>query len=54
MIKNNYDFTYTDYKIIKDNKIKKITVPNIYNYKKFTHNSSINTCGIILKKKNNK
>jgi glycosyltransferase involved in cell wall biosynthesis len=54
MTKNNYDFTYTDYKIIKDNKIKKITVPNNYNYEKFIHNSSINTCGIILKKKNNK
>ena len=51
MTKNNYDFTYTDYKIIKDKKIKKITVPNNYNYEKFIHNSSINTCGIILKKK---
>ena len=51
MISNNYHFTYTDYKIIKNNQIKKITVPDSYNYKKFIHNSSINTCSIILKKK---
>jgi teichuronic acid biosynthesis glycosyltransferase TuaG len=51
MMTNNYDFTYTDYKIIKNNKIKTIKVPNYFNYKKFIHNSSINTCSIILKKK---
>jgi teichuronic acid biosynthesis glycosyltransferase TuaG len=51
MMTNNYDFTYTDYKIIKNNKIKKIKVPDYFNYKKFIHNSSINTCSIILKKK---
>jgi teichuronic acid biosynthesis glycosyltransferase TuaG len=51
MLSNNYDFTYTDYKIIKNNKIKKITVPDCYNFKKFIHNSSINTCTMILKKK---
>ena len=51
MISNNYDFTYTDYKIIKNNKIKTITVPDYFNYKKFIHNSSINTCSVILKKK---
>ena len=51
MLSNNYDFTYTDYKIIKNNQIKKITVPDFYNYKKFIHNSSINTCSMILKKK---
>jgi teichuronic acid biosynthesis glycosyltransferase TuaG len=51
MINNNYDFTYTDYKIIKNNKIKTITVPDYFNYKKFIHNSSINTCSVILKKK---
>jgi hypothetical protein len=50
MITNNYDFTYTDYKIIKNNKIKKIKVPDYFNYKKFIHNSSINTCSVILKK----
>ena len=51
MLSNNYDFTYTDYKIIKNNQIKKITVPDFFNYKKFIHNSSINTCSMILKKK---
>jgi len=51
MLINKYDFTYTDYKIIKNNKIKKIKVPDYFNYKKFIHNSSINTCSIILKKK---
>jgi teichuronic acid biosynthesis glycosyltransferase TuaG len=51
MITNNYDFTYTDYKIIKNNKIKTIKVPDYFNYKKFIRNSSINTCSIILKKK---
>ena len=51
MVNNNYDFTYTDYKIIKNNQIKKITVPEFFNYKKFIYNSSINTCSMILKKK---
>jgi teichuronic acid biosynthesis glycosyltransferase TuaG len=51
MMANNYDFTYTDYKIIKNNKIKTIKVPDYFNFKKFIHNSSINTCSIILKKK---
>ena len=51
MLRNNYDFTYTDYKIIKNNQIKKIIVPNFYNYKRFIHNSSINTCSMIIKKK---
>jgi teichuronic acid biosynthesis glycosyltransferase TuaG len=51
MMSNNYDFTYTDYKIIKNNKITTIKVPDYFDYKKFIHNSSINTCSIILKKK---
>ena len=51
MLSNNYDFTYTDYKIIKNNQIKKIIVPHFYNFKRFIHNSSINTCSMILKKK---
>ena len=51
MLSNNYDFTYTDYKIIKNNKIATIKVPDCFDYKKFIHNSSINTCSIILKKK---
>ena len=51
MLTNNYDFTYTDYKIIKNNQVKKIIVPDFYNYKRFIHNSSINTCSMIIKKK---
>ena len=51
MLRNNYEFTYTDYKIIKNSKIKKIIVPDYYNYKRFIHNSSINTCSMIIKKK---
>lgn len=51
MMTNNYDFTYTDYKIIKNNKINTIKVPDYFNYKRFIRNSSINTCSIILKKK---
>jgi teichuronic acid biosynthesis glycosyltransferase TuaG len=51
MLRNNYDFTYTDYKIIKNNQIKKIIVPDFYNYIRFIHNSSINTCSMIIKKK---
>lgn len=51
MLRNNYDFTYTDYKVIKNNQIKKIIVPDFYNYKRFIHNSSINTCSMIIKKK---
>ena len=51
MLSNNYDFTYTDYKIIKNNQIKKIIVLDFYNYKRFIHNSSINTCSMIIKKK---
>ena len=48
---NNYNFTYTDYKIIKNNQIKKIIVPDSYNYKRFIHNSSIATSSVIFKKK---
>ena len=51
MLSNNYNYTYTDYKIIKNNQIKKIIVPDFYNYKKFIYNSSINTCSMIIKKK---
>ena len=35
MMTNNYDFTYTDYKIIKNNKINTIKVPDYFNYKRF-------------------
>ena len=47
MLSNNYDFSYTDYKIIKNNQIKKITVPNSYSYNSFIYNSSINTCSMV-------
>jgi teichuronic acid biosynthesis glycosyltransferase TuaG len=51
MISNTYDLTYTDYKIIKNHKIKTVRVPDYFNYKKFIHNSSITTSSVILKKK---
>lgn len=51
MLTNNYDFTYTDYKIIKNNDIKLINVPESFNYKKFLSNTSITTSTIILNKK---
>jgi teichuronic acid biosynthesis glycosyltransferase TuaG len=51
MLSNSYDFTYTNYKIIRNNVIKKIIVPDFYNYKRFIHNSSIHTSSMILKKK---
>lgn len=51
MVTNNYDFTYTDYKIVKNNKIKTIKVPDYFNYQRFIRNSSINTCSIILNKR---
>ena len=54
MLSNSYDFTYTNYKIIRNNVIKKIIVPDFYNYKRFIHNSSIHTSSMILKKKNYK
>jgi teichuronic acid biosynthesis glycosyltransferase TuaG len=52
MLNNNYDFTYTDFRIVKNNHRKKtIVVPDFYNYIKFIHNSSISTSSIVLKKK---
>ena len=51
MLKYNYDFTYCDYKSIKNNKIKIIKTPNFFNYKNFTKNTSIATSAMIIKKK---
>lgn len=51
MLKYNYDFTYSDYKSIKNNKIKTIKTPNFFNYKNFTKNTSIATSTMIIKKK---
>lgn len=51
MLNNNYDFTYTDYRAIKDNKIINIKVPNFYDYSKFVHDTSIVTSSIILRRK---
>ena len=51
MLSNNYDFTYTDYKIIKNNQIQKITVPDSYSYQRFIYNTSIGTSTMVLKKK---
>ena len=51
MLKYNYDFTYSDYKSIKNNKIKTIKTPNFFNYQNFTKNTSIATSTMIIKKK---
>ena len=51
MLKYNYDFTYSDYKSIKNNKIKTIKTPNFFNYKNFTKNTSRATRTMIIKKK---
>jgi teichuronic acid biosynthesis glycosyltransferase TuaG len=51
MIKNNYDFTYTNYKTVMNNKVKKVVVPDSYNYNQFVRNTSIGLSTIILKRK---
>ena len=48
MKKNKYDFTYTCYETIGDQK-KKIFPPNKLNYKQFLGNTSIATSTMILK-----
>jgi glycosyltransferase involved in cell wall biosynthesis len=50
MLNNKYDFTYTDYKSIKKNKIKIIQTPNSFNYRNFVKNTSIATSTIIIKR----
>ena len=51
MLNYNYNFTYTDYKTIKNRKIKIIKVANFFNYNTFIKNTSIATSTMILKKK---
>ena len=51
MLKNGYIFTYTDYKTIKNKKIKIIKTPNFFNYKTFIKNTSIATSTMIIKRK---
>jgi teichuronic acid biosynthesis glycosyltransferase TuaG len=52
MSKNNYLFTYTYYKTFKINSsiIKKIIVPNKFNFKSFIKNTSIATSTMIVKR----
>ena len=56
MVKNNYDFTYSDYCTFYDNhkKILKKNCTNLknsFNYNEFILNTSINSSTIILKRK---
>jgi teichuronic acid biosynthesis glycosyltransferase TuaG len=51
MLDYGYSFTYSDYKSIKKNEIKKIKTPNFFNYITFIKNTSIATSTMILKKK---
>ena len=47
----NYVFTYTDYKVSKNNKIKIVYAPMSYNYSRFVLNTSIATSTMIIRKK---
>ena len=51
MSDNEYSFTYSDYKSIKKDKIRKIVTPNFFNYKSFIKNTSIATSTMMVKKK---
>jgi teichuronic acid biosynthesis glycosyltransferase TuaG len=51
MLDYGYNFTYSDYKSIKKNKIKRIKTPNFFNYKSFSNNTSIATSTMMLKRK---
>ena len=50
MLNNKYNFTYTDYKSIKNNKKKIIITPNCYDYNSFVKNTSIATSTMIVKR----
>ncbi len=53
MVKNDYNFTYTDYFFFFNNnqkKLKKTCLPNFYDYKIFLNHSSMSTSSIIIKK----
>jgi teichuronic acid biosynthesis glycosyltransferase TuaG len=52
MKKKKYDFTFTDYKILKENKeINEIKAPVFFNYNNFVSNTSIATSTIIINRK---
>jgi len=51
MLKNNYYFTYSNYKSLKNKLIKNISVPNFFDYKNYVRNTSIATSTMIVKKK---
>jgi teichuronic acid biosynthesis glycosyltransferase TuaG len=53
MEKNKYNFTYTYYKTFNDGETKfnKIITPIKFDFKSFTHNTSIATSTMIIKKK---
>ena len=55
MIKNNYNFTYSDYFTFKDGNFKKNNMPtrlkNSFNFNEFIKNSSINSSTLILTRK---
>lgn len=52
MKKNKYDFTFTDYNVLDENKkINIIKAPNFFNYNNFVRNTSIATSTIILTRK---
>jgi glycosyltransferase involved in cell wall biosynthesis len=46
----NYSFTYTDYKVYKNNKTKIVYTPTNYNYSQFIHNTSIATSTMIIRR----
>ena len=51
MIKKNYMFTYTDYKVFKNNKSYNVYTPLNFNLFKFVKNTSIATSTMIICKK---
>ena len=52
MKKNKYDFTFTDYQLLKENnEIKIIQAPDFFNYNNFVNNTCIATSTIILNRK---
>ena len=51
MIKKNYMFTYTDYKVLKNNKSYNIYTPLNFNLFKFVKNTSIATSTMIICRK---
>lgn len=48
---NKYNFTYSDYIILKNKKKKMIITPSVYDYNSFIHNTSIATSTMIIKRK---